>query len=126
MLIILIFGIFSIGKCIAQNNDINKELNFTLKFLVSNDTLVVNKEFNIIVNGPFPKNISGHQGGRKENFRRTNKEGQFKLYITNSGEYEFIIMGKGYVTQKIEKIMDYEILVPIKEGKVKLPSYNKM
>jgi hypothetical protein len=55
---------------------------------------------------PISKDNSGHQGGRKENFRKTDKKGNFKLYIMNSGEYEFIVLGKGSVKKQIENIID--------------------
>jgi hypothetical protein len=116
MKIIWIFLLgFYVIKGNAQQKEINKELNFTLKFIVENDTIAVNKEYSIIVNGAFPKDNSGHQGGRKENFRKTDNKGNFKLYIMNSGEYEFIILGKGSVKKRIENIVDYELFVRIEK-----------
>ena len=112
MTFIFLIGFFVI-KCNAQQKEINKELNFTLKFIVENDTITVNKEYSIIVNGEFPKDNSGHQGGRKENFRKTDKKGNFKLYIMNSGEYEFIVLGKGSVKKQIENIIDNELFLRI-------------
>jgi hypothetical protein len=112
MIFIFLLGFFVI-KGYSQKNEINKELNFTLKFVIENDTIEVNKEYSIIVNGEFPKDISGHQGGRKENFRKTDKKGNFKLYIINSGEYEFIVLGKGSVKKQIENIVDYELFLLI-------------
>tara|TARA_B100000953_G_scaffold295973_1_gene287927 strand:- start:1444 stop:1821 length:378 start_codon:yes stop_codon:yes gene_type:complete len=109
----LIIGIFFTVNTYAQNKKINQELNFTIKFLVSNDTVKANKEYSLIINGPFPKDNSGHQGGRKQNMLKTDKNGQFKLYILNPGEYEFIVLGKGNAAKKIEKIKDYEILIPV-------------
>ena len=112
MTFIFLIGFFVI-KCNAQQKEINKELNFTLKFVVENDTITVNKEYSIIVNGEFPKDNSGHQGGRKENFRKTDKKGNFKLYIMNSGEYEFIVLGKGSVKKQVENIIDNKLFLRI-------------
>jgi hypothetical protein len=106
---------FFIIKSYSQQNEINKELNFTLKFVIENDTVVINKEHTIIVNGLFPKDNSGHQGGRVENIRKTDKNGNFELYIMKSGEFEFIVPGKGSVTKRIEKITDYEIFLKIEK-----------
>jgi hypothetical protein len=111
--LLFLIGFICLTQCIAQQNAINKELNFTLKFLVENDTIAVSKEYSIIVNGLLLKDNSGHQGGRKENFIRTDRKGNFKLYIINPGEYEFIILGKGSVKKKIENIIDYTLFVPL-------------
>ena len=111
--LILFIGIFFTANTYAQSKKINQELNFTIKFLVSNDTVKANKEYSLIINGPFPKDNSGHQGGRRQDMLKTDKNGQFKLYILNPGQYEFIVLGKGYATKKIEKIKEYEILIPV-------------
>jgi hypothetical protein len=115
MKIILLFllGFMCISQSVSTQKKINKELNFTLKFLVKNDTIAVSKEHSIIVNSPFPKDNSGHQGGIKENFRKTDKNGNFTLYIINPGEYEFIVLGKGSVKKQIENIVDYNLFVRI-------------
>jgi hypothetical protein len=110
---LFLLGFICVSQGIAQQQKINKELNFTLKFVVENDTLDVNKEYSIIVNGPFPADNSGHQGGRKENFRKTDRKGNFKLYIINPGEYEFIVLGKRSVIKRIENIVDYNLFVHI-------------
>ena len=110
---LLLLGFLCVTQVIAQQQNINKELNFTLKFIVENDTLAVNKEYSIIVNGPFPADNSGHQGGRKENFRKTDSKGNFNLYIINPGEYEFIVLGKGSIKKRIENIIDYNLFVRI-------------
>ncbi|KGL62774.1 hypothetical protein PHEL85_2569 [Polaribacter sp. Hel1_85] len=60
----------------------------------------------ILVNGPFPIDKSGHQGGKKQNILQTNKKGEFKLYVLNSGEYEFILFGKN--TSKKVNIQNYK------------------
>ncbi len=102
---LFLLGFICVSQCVAQQKTINKELSFNLKFLVQNDTLALNKEYFIIVDGPFPIDNSGHQGGRKENFRKTDKKGNFNLYIMNPGEYVFIVLGKGSVKKRIESIV---------------------
>jgi len=111
---ILFFGFF-ITESNAQQKEINKELNFNLKFVIENDTIAVDKEYVIMVNGEFPQDNSGHQGGRRENIRKTDTKGNFRLYIMNSGEYEFIVLGKGSVKKRIENIVDNELFVRIEK-----------
>ena len=101
----------------AQSNKINKELKFNLIFTNQKDTLNINEPHYIIINGSFPKDNSGHQGGLKQNFIKTKKDGQFQLYIVNQGTYEFNILGKGIKTIYIQEIKDYKITIEVKPDK---------
>jgi hypothetical protein len=112
-LLTFFIGVFCLSKGIGQNDKIVGESNFTLKFIVANDTISANQEYNLFINGPFPVDNSGHQGGIKENIKVSDREGRFKMNIVNPGEYEFTVVGKGAVKIRIENNAHYDLFVPI-------------
>jgi len=110
--LLIVISVFSLSKLQAQDDALG-EIKITISFVVANDTISAKKEYDIFVNGPFPKDLNGHQGGIKENIKQTDARGKFKLYLVNRGEYEFIVVGKGKVKKKIEDNQDIDLFLHI-------------